>query len=60
MGSVDGGGDGKPVAVRMGGDMVGGFAMVITGSSSGMSISWCKVCYFGFHRDMRSSQPSAW
>jgi hypothetical protein len=30
MGSAPGGGGEKPVAVRMGGDMVGGFDMVST------------------------------
>jgi hypothetical protein len=30
MGSVPGGGGEKPVAVRMGGDMVGGFDIVST------------------------------
>jgi hypothetical protein len=32
MGSVDGGGDEKPVAVRMGGEMVGGCVMVVAES----------------------------
>jgi hypothetical protein len=57
MGSVEVGA-GKPVAVRMGGEMVGGFAMLNTSRTvcdlgvSGAIGSWLEFCV-----DMRSSQP---
>jgi hypothetical protein len=62
MGSVDGGEDGKPVAVRMGGDMVGGFAMMITGSRAVCRYRGVRCVILGSTRicTALSLQPGRW
>jgi hypothetical protein len=57
MGSVEAGA-GKPVAVRMGGEIVGGFAMLNSSwAVCDLGVSGAISSWPGFCRDMRSSQP---